>query len=256
MSLPLNPRLQARLRATAIHLLASAVVISICALVIFWVWYPGLYRELSGGFKLFVLIASVDLLCGPLLTLAVYDIRKPRRELFTDIGIIATLQAAALAYGVWTMALARPVHMVFEVDLFRVVTAADIEPEQLAQAPPALRALPWTGPTTIAVTKPTDPKEAYDSMMLGINGVPLAALAKYWQPYEAQRAEAARRARPLADLKLNTAAERSALDAALRSSGLSASTARWLPLVSSRGASIVLLDASGQPVAHAAIDSP
>ena len=244
-----------RLRATAIHLLASAVVISVAALIVFYVWYPGPYRELSGGSKLFMLIAGVDLLSGPLLTLAVYDIRKPRRELFLDVGVIAMLQAAALSYGVWTMAMARPVHMVFEADLFRVVTAADIEPGNLSKAPLGLRALPWTGPTTIAVAKPSDAAEAYDSIVLALNGIPLAALPQYWLPFEAKQAEAASRSQPLSKLKINGEAARAELEAALKAGGLSRQEARWLPMISARASSIVLTDASGQPRAYAAIDS-
>ena len=49
------------------------------------------------------------------------------------------------------MAQARPVHLVFELDRFRVVHRAAVDDALLARAPAPLAAMPPTGPTLLAV---------------------------------------------------------------------------------------------------------
>jgi len=83
---------------------------------------------------------------GPLLTLVVFDRRKPRTALVRDLTIIAVLQLAALAYGLHTVYIARPVALVYEGGRFRLVTANDVREEELPNAPQAYRTLPLNGP--------------------------------------------------------------------------------------------------------------
>jgi hypothetical protein len=246
--------LTARLKATALHVVCSATVIAGVAALVFGLWYPGPYRELAGGGRLFWLIAGVDLVMGPLLTLVVFNIQKKRAELARDVGLIAVLQVLALAYGVWTMAAARPVHQVFEVDLFRVVTANAVATQELPRAPEALRRLPLTGPTVIGVVKPTDPQALFETMMLGAQGTHLASLPPYWVPYEQLRTEALSRSKSLSALKPRTAAEAQALAQAVLATGLPEQRLRWLPLVSQRASWVALLDDQGHVVGQAAVD--
>ena len=77
-------------------------------------WYPYPYRELSGGRELFALVVAVDVVLGPLITLVIFNPAKTRRHLVMDFTVIGLLQVAALAYGLWTVFVARPVHLVFE----------------------------------------------------------------------------------------------------------------------------------------------
>jgi hypothetical protein len=255
-------RLARRLKATAAHAAISAVVVGAVGLLVFGLWYPSGYRELAGGGRLLLLIASVDIVLGPLLTLAVFDVRKPKAELLRDVGVIALLQAAALAYGLWTMAVARPVHEVFEVDLFRVVMANEVHTGPLQQqgaVPSADRLgtalLPWTGPTTLGVMKPLGRDAAMETIMLGGQGVHLASLAAYWVPYEAVRAQALARSKPIEQLKPRDRAEAQALEAAIQSAGRPREQLRWVPLVSSRASWVALLDAQGNVVARAAVSA-
>src|SRR4051812_33844000 len=87
-----------RLRAAAIHLAISAALAGLAALVVFVFWYPYPYRVLSGGRELFTLLISVDVIIGPLITLAVFNVTKPREELRRDLAIVGLLQLAALTY--------------------------------------------------------------------------------------------------------------------------------------------------------------
>jgi hypothetical protein len=121
------------MRASCIHFSFSLLVASICAAVVFGLWYPYPYRELSGGLELFLLIILVDVVCGPLLTAVMFNPVKPRKELACDLIIVAIIQLAALGYGVYTLALARPVYIVFEVDRFNVISAIDVDDDALAK---------------------------------------------------------------------------------------------------------------------------
>jgi hypothetical protein len=250
-----QPRL-ARLKAAAWHLAVSAAVVSAVAALVFLLWYPGAYRDLAGGGRLFFLIASVDLVMGPLLTLAVFNVRKSRRELTLDIGAIAVMQALALAYGLWTMVVARPVYTVFEADLFRVVAANEVHVQALPQAPVSMRKLPLMGPQVIGVLKPTETNALFEAMLAGAQGTHLASLPPYWVPYEQLRPEALRRSKSLDVLKPRDAAETQALAQAVQATGLPAQRLRWLPLVSARASWVALLDEQGQVVGQAAVDAP
>lgn len=241
--------------AAAIHLALSAGVIAIVAALIYGLWFPTPYRRMLGGDKLFLLIAWVDVSLGPLLTLVVFDVRKLRRELVRDLGVIGLLQASALAYGTATLLQARPVHLAFEVDLYRIVTVADVDPTQLPEAPEALRQLPWTGPILTGVRRPTDAREIFNTALLGARGIHLAYLPRYWQPYASVLPQVQAKARPMAELRLRSAPERAQLDETLARSGLSREQARWLPVLSARASWIAIVDEQAQPRAFAAIDS-
>ena len=114
-------------------------------------WYPYPYRELSGGRELFTLVVAVDVVLGPLITLVIFNAAKTRRHLLMDFSVIGLLQVAALAYGLWTVFVARPVHLVFEYNRMAVVHAVDIEPSTLTQAPPGFQQLPVGGPTLLSL---------------------------------------------------------------------------------------------------------
>ena len=100
-------------------------------------WYPYPYRELSGGRELFALVVAVDVVLGPLITLVIFNPAKTRCHLVMDFTVIGLLQVAALAYGLWTVFVARPVHLVFEYHRMAVVHAIDVDSDLLAKAPPS-----------------------------------------------------------------------------------------------------------------------
>lgn len=252
----MNPIRPTRRTAALVHLAASATVVAAVAAVLFGVWYPGPFRQLSGGITLFLILAGVDVILGPMLTAVVFNPAKPRRELTTDLAVIVVLQACALGYGVWTMAAARPVWLAFEVDLFRVVTAVDVDEQQLPDAPAALRQLSWTGPRLLATEKPTGDRQI-EATMLGLHGVHLAVQPRYWVPFDSQRDQAWARARPLAELPERL---RQDLPARLQywpgEARPTPQELRWLPVLSARASWTVFVDRNGSPVAFAPFDTP
>ena len=220
-----------RLKAAGIHLAISLAVSALAALLVFLVWYPYPYREISGGRELFFLVVVVDVIMGPLMTLAVFNVKKPRNELRRDLAVIGLLQLAALIYGLWTVAVARPVHLVFELDRYRVVHAIDIEPALLKLAPPALQQLPLTGPTLLSVRGFKDSKESFDATMAALQGLDLGARPDFWQDYSAAKLQVSRAAKPVAELKTRFPARAAEIDEALKSIP-STTPVGYIPLVS------------------------
>ena len=80
-----------RARAALVHFALSLVVAAAGALLVFVVWYPTPFREISGGRELFLLVVSVDVVLGPVITLAIFDRRKPWVELRRDLVVVVAL---------------------------------------------------------------------------------------------------------------------------------------------------------------------
>jgi hypothetical protein len=161
----------------------------------------------------------------------VFDRRKPWGELRRDLAVVAMLQLGALGYGTWTVAVARPVHLVFEIDRFRVVHGVDVPEELLGREPPALQALPWSGPTLLAVRPFRNANESYDATMAALGGVYIGARPDLWEPYDAAKPRVLRAARPVGELKARLGPRAAGIDAALQSAGRSAESVAYLPVV-------------------------
>lgn len=228
--------------AAALHLLASAAVAALAAVLLFVVWFPYPYREVSGGRALFQLIVAVDVVLGPLLTFVAFNRAKPRRELWRDLSVIVLLQLAALGYGLHTVFMARPVYLVHEVDRFKVVTAADIDPAELAQATPAFRALPLHGIRVIGVRPSRNSEERLHAIESALAGRDLAAMPERWQELDADnQAQIRQRAHDASFLRARATDGGAELDRLLARAGLKEADAIALPLVSRRDDWSVLL---------------
>lgn len=252
----LSQRLASALRASFTHLVVSVFVAGLTAVLVFGVWYLWPLYELVSGRELFWLVVGVDVVCGPLLTMVLWNPAKPRRELVQDLSLVAAVQIAALTYGMHTVAIARPVHLVFETDRIRVITASEIEAAELLQAPPGLRELPWTGPTLISLRAPRDSQELVDSIDLAVAGQDTSLRPGWWQPYEMGLPLLLQRAKRLDELVEARPAQKDLLDRAIQESGVPESELLWLPLTSARTMEwVVLLDKNtGKPRAYAPID--
>lgn len=236
-------------------MLASGLVAAAAAAGVFCVWYPPPFAALTGGIGLFLLIVSVDVVLGPALTAVVASPGKARRELTRDLAAIVFVQLAAFAYGLYTMAVARPVWLAFEVDRLRVVTAADIESEALQDAPRAMQALSWTGPRTMAVVKPSDPDEQMRAIELGLAGLDLAMQPRYWRTYATHTDEVWRAARPVSVLLAQYPQRAADVAAIAQAAGQPVQALRFLPLLSRQASWVSLIAQPGaQVVGHLPVE--
>ncbi len=246
-----------RLQAAGIHLGVSVLVAALAAVLVFALWYPYPYRELSGGRELFRLVVMVDVVLGPLITFAVFNRAKPRSELRRDLAVVGLLQLAGLCYGLWTVHLARPVHLVYEYDRFRIVHQIDIPRELLDRTPSNVQAIPWGRPTLLAVRPFRSEQESYEATMAALQGIALAARPDLWQTYAEASARVLAAAHPLSQLKTRFAAHGGEIDAAVRDAQRTEDDVCWLPLVGRKAqAWTVLLDKhTAQVLGYLPLDS-
>ena len=248
---------RSRSKAAAVHLGLSALVAALAGVLVFAVWYPFPYREISGGRDLFRLVMTVDVILGPLITFAVFNRAKPRQELRRDLVVVGLLQFAALVYGLWTVHLARPVHMVFEYDRFRVVHQIEIPEDLMQRAPAGIPVAPAFGPTLLTLRPFRDANESADYTVAALQGLPLSARPDLWQPYEAGRQQVLRAARPVSQLKERFPQRARDIDAALKQAGRDAAQASYLPLMARKAEGwTVLLDArTAEVIGYLPLDS-
>jgi len=185
-----------RWQAFVIHLgLSILIATAVIGLVVF-LWYPQPYFTAMGGDLLLRLIIGVDVVVGPIVTLIIFDPRKPRLKV--DLAIVAALQFAALVYGVLVMFEARPAWNVFVKDRFEVMAANAVDDDARERAPEAYRALPVTGPVIVAGRVPADPKESMALSLATMAGGPdVAARPNLYVPLAQEAQAVARAARPL-----------------------------------------------------------
>lgn len=104
--------LSSKFKAAGIHLYISSVIFLILAYFIVFRWYPMPYFTADGGWQGIRLVALIDLVLGPFLTLVIFNPGKSRREIRFDLGAIALVQISALVWGVYTIQNERPAAIV------------------------------------------------------------------------------------------------------------------------------------------------
>ena len=233
-----------RTRASGLHFLASALIALVFGLIVFLLWYPPPFAMLAGGLTLFVMLVGIDVVLGPFLTALVANPKKPRLELRRDIGLIVVVQLIAFGYGAYTIALARPVHLVFEVDRLAVVSAADIDADQLKKALPAYRKLPWTGPTLIAARKSESGSEMTRSLDLGLQGLDISMQPERWVDYNVNATAVLEKSRPVRILLDKYPELTDQLKTALSTHNITPENSRFLPMTSRWESGVALIAAS------------
>ena len=253
----ISTRIQSASLIAFVHFCISLVVVLCVALYVFLVWFPNGLFQLTGGIGLFVVLMLVDLVCGPGLTMVLFDSRKSSLKWQIDIALIVVVQLSALGYGVIQIAKTRPVYLAFEGDRFRVVQALDIDMTRVREAPTQLQLLSWNGPRPLGVrlSAPDDP-DFLDSVQESIRGFHPAFRPSRWVTYDSQASRVLSSSKPLAELERNAATPTKVLAQAVAATGLPKARLGYLPLVSDLNTSwIVLVDLqSAQPVGWAAID--
>lgn len=241
------------------HLFASVLIAALVAWLVFGLWYPAPYAQLAGGFALFGLMMAVDVVCGPLLTCIVFNPKKPRSELVRDIGVIVLLQLAALTYGLYSAAQARPIFLAYEGNRFRVVSMADVDQSKLPLAMPEFQSPSYTGPKLVGakLTEGTD-QNFKESIVLSMQGNHPSFRPERWVPYESLLPHLREALQPIAVLKAKNSNAEKQIDLALKKNQLTDVSAGYLPLEAEKAKPadwVVIVDrSSGQPKAFLPLD--
>lgn len=239
-------RLRAAAFAAGVHLFCSLAVGVLAAFLVFRLWYPFPYHELSGGRELFLLVVSVDVVCGPLLTMVLFNPAKPRGELWRDLGLIGFVQLAALAYGLFAVWTARPLFLVQEVDRFKVVLAPSLESDAVAALPEALRPKWLSGPKIVAIRLPKDNAERDKVMFESVQGGrDFAERPEFYLPYQGSDAmKALKNAKPLTIFLKRWPDQQAAADKLALDKKLDLSQSMYLPVIGRRDW-VAVLDKQG-----------
>ena len=176
-----------RYSAAAWHLLGSMVVASLCVLLVFAVWYPGLFAYASGVGEIVLLLVAVDIVLGPLLTLIIFNPQK--KELGRDLCIVVLLQLSALSYGAYSVFIARPAFAVFNAGRFDLVYANEISQDNFARAADsAYASAPLWGPQFVAASLPEDAAKAKAIVLEAVaGGDDVQNYPEYFQPLASKR---------------------------------------------------------------------
>jgi hypothetical protein len=217
--------MRSRLKAFGLHLTGSACALTLILGGLYFGWYrwPGWY--LSGVLRVLLIVAIVDLGLGPTLTLIIANPRKPRRELVRDIGIIVTVQIAALVYGAATLWMGRPLYYTFSADRLEIVQASDIKKDEIARARgenPQLAPHWYSLPRWVWAPLPDDPKEAakiVNGAVFG-SGDDVIDMPRYFKPWDQGLPKLREQLTRVDDLKYLSKAEKQSLRMRVSRTGL------------------------------------
>lgn len=177
-----------RLRAFELHLLASAVVLTLVlgSLYLGWYRWPGWY--LADARQVAMVLAGVDLALGPAITFIIAAPSKPRRELMRDVALIVAIQLCALVYGSGSLWKGRPLYYAFSVNVLQLVQAYDIDARESAialQQTPEFAPHWYSLPRWIWAPLPQDSKERDKIVTSAITGGDdVVSMPRYFKPWE------------------------------------------------------------------------
>lgn len=246
----MNPEIKKRLYAAGfaalVHLFGSAVIAVIAALLVFGLWYPFPYSKFSGGTELFLLVITIDVIVGPVLTAVLFNPTKDRAELWRDLTIVAVLQVAALGYGLWSVWQARPLFMVAEVDRFKVITRAALKDGALTLLHDEMQPSFFSRPLIVAIRAPRDQNEKNIVLFESLNGGrDYGERPEFYLPYEGSAAlKSIDRSRPLNNFLEKFPFQVPKALAIAEKSNIPLNSLRYLPVVA-RQDWIALLDEKG-----------
>jgi len=110
-------------KAFLIHFGISLLIFIVLAAMMRIIWYPGDLFFMDGGWQGLQLIAPIDLILGPALTLCFY--RPWKKNIKFDMSAIAAVQIAALSYGVFVAYQQRPAAIVFAENRFETLSLTE-----------------------------------------------------------------------------------------------------------------------------------
>ncbi len=236
-----------RWKAFLLHLLLSIVVIGGVAFGLFYLWYPPHLLGFAKADTLFALIAGIDIIAGPLLTLIVY--KHGKKSLRFDLMVIGLAQVAFLAAGLWTAWHSRPVFLVAAFDRYELIFANEIAPEDLAKANDDFGRLPMFGAKLVGLRRPLSDEDLFSAMEAAQQGRDLSKRPEYYLPIEQGTRELLSKSQAADDLERYVPMVGVMLVERAESNADELSAYRVVPITSARGSALVLLDpATGLPV--------
>jgi hypothetical protein len=231
-----------RFKAFGVHLLCSAVALTLVLSALYLGWYHWPGWHLTEATHVVLVMVGVDVVLGPLITLIIANPRKPRRELARDIAMVVLVQLTALGYGTTTLWSGRPLYYAFSVNCLQVVQASDIDPAAAGAArKQELDLAPhwYSLPRWIWAPFPKDPQEA-DKIFQGVmhGGYDIVGLPQYYKTWEAGLPELRAQLHKVHDIRFFSPKEKALLTKRMQVAGLATDQANAIALTG-RGSSLL-----------------
>src|SRR5450759_1978794 len=223
-----------RLKAFGLHLLASAVVLTLVLGTFYLGWYrwPGWY--LADVLHVVTVLAGVDLAVGPLLTFVIARSSKLRRDLTRDVAVIVALQLFALIYGTVSLWNGRPLYYAFSENVLQLVQAYDIDAHELALARRQNAELVphwYSLPRWIWAPLPQEGHER-DRIVTSaiVGGDDVISMPRYFKRWEQGLPALRMQLKKVDDLGYFSSADKNALKERMRAAGLATDQLNSMPL--------------------------
>lgn len=202
-------------KAMTVHFGLSLLVAAIVAVLVFTLWFPYPYRELAGGRELFILVMAVDIVCGPILTFVLFSPTKPKKELITDISLIAVIQILALCYGIWTVWQVRPLFVVQEADRFNIISRTTIDSEDFDKISDSLKPKFFSEPMKVSLSELSRKETEEVNQAIAAGGKDRSTQPIFYIDYNGVKAY--KNGHPLRDYLLTRPNQKNAVDALVTS---------------------------------------
>lgn len=211
--------------------------------IVFQIWFPGVTAKITESASLYWLVIGINIICGPLLLLVIWNPKKPRKELIIDASIVVAIQIAALSYGIWTIYEIRPIYIVFETDRLRIINATEVDSKDLENAPDRWKRLPFLGPELLSTRAPKDGLEMLRSIELSIAGKEPSVRPEMWEEYAPAKDKVRAASRNLPELLAIYPDKQAKITQLAEKFNIPYASVIWLPLTSVRSMDwIALID--------------
>lgn len=179
---------ETRWHAFAYHILLSAVIFLVLAAIIVFYWYPDFLFVTDGGWQGIRLIAGIDFIIGPTLTLIIY--KQGKKGLIFDLTFIAAVQFICLAAGIYTVYQERPISVVFFNGEFHTLSEGAYKLHNISAD--SIDSLNPMTPSWFYVELPKDKKVRSTLIMNQLVDGPLYLKSEYYSPYSSHLSDVAK----------------------------------------------------------------
>jgi len=174
--------LKNKIKASLIHLALSFTLVSLIVSTVIYFWYPLEYLPFTNFKNIALLIISIDLVLGPILTFVVFNTKK--KSLKFDLAVIAMIQLSALAYGINALYETHPLFITYNHKGFNLVQTNEVSPADAKYN--QFRISKLSSPKLAFAKMPDDPKKKTEIMVgVDLKGEPdIDKRAEYFEPVD------------------------------------------------------------------------
>lgn len=178
------------------HLLLSLCVIGAILTFVLMVWYPVPLSHAVGVTQIMLILASIDVVVGPVLGFLVY--KEHKKSLKFDLSVIVLVQICALCFGVYSVAQGRPVWVVYNVDRFQVVRNNELIIQNPDEVKAEYRVAGWGKPKFVGAEFAKDVDERQTDMFTEVaTGMSIAQMPKRYVSIDAVATQIQKRTLPI-----------------------------------------------------------